>query len=45
MILKNTGKRPFSDPGKRRALEENENFIADLIGLDVVTDEGVHLEL
>ena len=24
------------------ALEENENFIADLIGLDVVTDEGVH---
>lgn len=23
-------------------LEENENFIADLIGLDVVTDEGVH---
>ena len=26
------------------ALEENENFIADLIGLDVFTDEGVHLE-
>lgn len=24
------------------ALEENENFIADLIGLDVVTDEGAH---
>ena len=23
-------------------LKENENFIADLIGLDVVTDEGVH---
>lgn len=24
------------------ALEENENFIADLIGLEVVTDEGAH---
>lgn len=24
------------------ALEENENFIGDLIGLDVITDEGVH---
>lgn len=24
------------------ALEENENFIADLIGLEVITDEGIH---
>ena len=24
------------------ALEENENFIGDLIGLDVITDEGIH---